>query len=144
MLLLNFLLTVCLLLCCAGALYGWRRGHQREKLNNRIADELDTILAKSAELIREQRNRGVRPGSGNIQDLQDPGMLSTLITVIINKYGNIRLGLEDFSSLEEEEYVSVYLDTRTNDLILSLNHTEGTSESFTLSSYTDPDDNTFH
>ena len=144
MFLLNFLLTVCLILCCAGALYGWRRSHQREKLNNLIADELDAILTKSAELVRSQRDTSSRVGTGNMQDLRDPGMLSTLITVIINKYGNIRLGLEDFSSLEDEEYVSVYLDTRTNDLILSLNHNEGTADPLTLSSYIDPDDNTFH
>jgi|1_EtaG_2_1085319.scaffolds.fasta_scaffold27404_1 hypothetical protein len=140
MLLLNALLSFLLLTGSAGAIYSWRQNRQREILNNRIADELDAILFKTADLVQKQKER--LPKIGN-HGLEDPGMLSTIITVVVSKFGTLRLGLEDFTAVKDEDYVSVYIDVDTNDLILSLNHTSSDRDRLGTATYGSPDD-TFH
>ena len=52
--------------------------------------------------------------------MEDPALLATVVTVLIHKYGTTVLGLKDFEAVGDEAYVSVYVDTGTQDLILSL------------------------
>lgn len=77
-------------------------------------------------------------------DLYDPGILSTLLTVIVTKYGNLRIGLMDFARLSETDYVSVYVDTETNDILLSPNNSLATEDPARLVSFTNSDDTTYN
>ena len=141
----NLILGLTLLAAIGFSLWSWYRNRKRERLNNHIADELDRILVSMQEVVKKKQKSGSRVGIGGDYDLGDPQMLSTLITVIINKYGSLRLGLNDFVGLGDGEYVSVYVDTTTNDVILSLDHSLGPSDPPSLIGLKiDSDDNTFH
>ena len=75
--------------------------------------------------------------------LADPAMLSTILTAIVIKYGEMRLGMKDVMLSDENEYVSVYVDTGTKEMVLSTKHDlEGGVSYFTQ---TGPDDDeTYH
>ena len=75
--------------------------------------------------------------------MADPAMLSTILTAIVVKYGEMRLGMEDVMLSDENEYVSVYVDTGTKEMVLSTKHDlEGGVSYFTQ---TGPDDDeTYH
>ena len=141
----NLILGVILLGGIGFSLWSWHRNRKRERLNNHIADELDRILVSMQEVVKKKQTSSSRVGIGADYDLGDPQMLSTLITVIINKYGSLRLGLSDFIAIADGEYVSVYVDTTTNDVILSLDHSMGPKDPSNLIGLkVDTDDNTFH
>ena len=65
-----------------------------------------------------------------------------MITLLVKKKGPIRLSLDDFSGMGDE-YVSVYLDVATNELILSLNHTLADETPLGLFKFAS-DDSTYH
>ena len=75
--------------------------------------------------------------------LTHPGMLATIVTVLINKFGDTRLSMKDFM-MSEEDYVSVYVDTATEEVILSLNTQLGSAPDFSMIKFGNTDDNTFH
>ena len=107
---------------------------------NKIHIELDSMV-KALKSI--SHNYKEKPPQGK-NPLSDTGMLSTLITVIVSKYGSLSLGLQDFQNVAEEEYVSVYVDPNEQNLILSTNHSLGSPDSVNIAMFGDPDDNTFH
>lgn len=139
----------------AGAMfYVLRLIFQNQKLkefNVHVADELDLLFRAVREKATvEKRPRGhkgkvnlFQDSTGSI-DLEDPGMLSTLITVIVSKHGNMRLKLDDFLAVQNEDYISVYVDTRTSELLLSTDHGIEKQDPLTMVNFTDPDDGTFH
>ena len=67
--------------------------------------------------------------------------MSTLITVLVNKFGTVRLGMQDFI-IPDEEYVSIYVDDDTQEIILSLNHDLVSKNMYV--DFKDPTDKTFH
>jgi hypothetical protein len=67
--------------------------------------------------------------------------MATIITVLIHKHGNVRLSLDDFM-IPDNEYVSVYVDTSTQEIILSLDHDLAIETQ--LVNFTKTDDTTFH
>ena len=76
----------------------------------------------------------------NIMD--SPELMATIITVLVHKIGGeVRLGLRDFM-IPDEEGVSVYVDTETQEILLSTDHKLEIDEA--LLSFTNPDDNTYH
>ena len=135
-----------MMLSGAFALAVWSawRNHKRYQLNMHVSDELDAILkASQANLTK---NKKLHEKSSGIPDLTSPVMLTTLLTVIVHKLGSVRLGLDDFINVPPDEYVSVYVDVNSQDLILSLNHTLGAEgdDPSALTTFKLPDDNTFH
>jgi len=70
-------------------------------------------------------------------------MLATIVTVLVNKFGDTRLSMKDFM-LSDEEYVSVYVDADTEEIILSLNTQLGKAPDFSMIKFGNNDDNTFH
>ena len=75
--------------------------------------------------------------------MSDPALLGSILTAIVVKYGDMRLGAKDIILTEESEYVSVYVDTRTKEMVLSTEHDlEGDTCYF---NFTNPsDDETYH
>jgi len=119
---------------------------QRFQLNELVSDELQIIIEAAQKSIKAQRQMASAKGlknDGDMMDLHDPVMLSTLITVIVYKHGTLRLKMKDFDAVPENEFISVYVDTTTNELILSLDHDLGKQDPI-LASFTGGDDTTFH
>ena len=113
------------------------------QLHSKLAD-----VAKSASFVNQaKKNLVPDPRSGpSVEMLESPELLATIVTVLINKYGNTRLGLDDFA-IGDDKFVSVYVDTATDEILLSLDG--GLADD----SYEDaligfangtPDDNTYH
>ena len=132
-----------------GALIVWRLArvnYKRFQLNDLVADELQVIIESAQKSIKAQQqlsSKKALKNDGDMMDLHDPVLLSTLITVIVYKHGTLRLKMEDFDAVPEDEFISVYVDTITNELILSLNHDLGKQDPI-LASFTGGDDTTFH
>ena len=152
MLSLNAFLTLGLLVSMGLALYMAWENHQRFKLNNQIADELDVILHSVLTTIKEgkrlpqklQNAVGKKNGGDLPEDINSAEMLSTILTVLIHKYGLARLSISDFKNVAKNEFVSVYVETETNDLILSLNHDLQKADTSTMTPFSGTTDDTFH
>ena len=119
--------------------------YQKERNLEALGDELNSIVENIVEDIKKQKKatNSISPMTPN-PDLLDPGMLSTLVTVLVNKYGTVNLTVEDFAALSDEEYVSVYVDTTDKTIILSLNHDLGVENPVSMVKFTNADDNTYH
>ena len=124
-------------------LAGWwtYTSYRQHKLNVGVARELDNMLGSTIKTIQQSKD------AASILDPDDPlahpGMLATIVTVLINKYGDTRLSMKDFM-MSDEAYVSVYVDTATEEVILSLNTQLGDAPDFSMIKFGNSDDNTFH
>jgi hypothetical protein len=155
---LNFALAAVLVACIVGVVYIGVLNYRRYKLNMLIANDLDTVLQPTLEMIKrneESINKTTinpeisiedlyKGGFGKNQDIDSPQMLSTMLTVLVHKYGNLRLSLGDFMKVHDEDYISVYVDINSKELILSLDHAMGAKDPLSMVNFSDPDDNTFH
>jgi len=75
--------------------------------------------------------------------LNDPGMLASIITAIIVKYGDMRIGMSDMMQLDEDQSISIYIDTASKEMVLSTQHDLGDKTSFI--NFSNPkDDETYH
>jgi hypothetical protein len=131
-----------------GTLYWSVRSYRMYRANLLVSQELDKIIGSTLETMQKTKNSGVAGGGlvgsdGEQVDILDsPDMMATIITVLVNKFGNVRLSMQDFL-LSDEDYVSVYVDTNTQEIVLSLDHNLAVSEMY--SGFKGPtDDSTFH
>lgn len=124
--------------CIMVVLYKAYQLHKEKKFLAEVVVEMDVMIAK----LKDKRQ--AKTLNHPISDLNDPAVLATLITVLVKKYGNLRVGLEDFANVKEEEYVSIYVDTSTNDIILSIKNDLGAEDSVTMARFIDTDDKTYH
>tara|TARA_R100000808_G_C2068671_1_gene97081 strand:+ start:63 stop:509 length:447 start_codon:yes stop_codon:yes gene_type:complete len=122
--------------------------HRKYKINLMLSKELDKIIDNTVDTIQKSRkSNGRSPGiystmANTSDDLFDqPALMATIITVLVNKFGNVRLSLNDFM-ISDEEYVSVYVDGATQEIILSLDH--NLAPEAVMTPYTKTDDTTFH
>ena len=109
---------------------------KNEKL---VAEAKSQVAAAMAAVRADMSDYGTDPND----IMADPAMLSTILTAIVIKYGEMRLGMKDVMLSDENEYVSVYVDTGTKEMVLSTKHDlEGGVSYFTQ---TGPDDDeTYH
>jgi len=132
---------------------------KRRKLNMQIAADLDLVLHSTLTMIKENKKNIANPNKekithysdlynpmdGNkLKDIESSEMLSTMLTVIVNKYGDVRLSLKDFEKVSDQEYVSVYVDTTSKELILSSNHELISTDLTSMINFNNSDDSTFH
>ena len=155
--LLNFNLILCglLFLAIGFTLYTAYLNYRRHRLNIQIASDLDVVLKSTMTIIKKNEKVAMRDQINNlyqaspktqdtVKDLESPQMLSRILTVIIKKYGDLHLVLKDFTNIVEEDYVSVYVDSTSKELILSMNHELSAEDKITMANFNPPDDNTFH
>jgi len=163
MLILDFILSALLVLCLILSAY-WGVLNRRKYLANiNVANELDRVMGDAVKLVIDNQNLNdslknknagpkleiedlYKPQTGQSKDvdLESPEMLSTILTVIIHKYGTVKISLNDFRRLPEEEYVSVYVDSKSKNLVLSMEHDLGDKNPLDMISFTNSDDSTFH
>ena len=159
MLTFNIVLSGLLIASIGITLYSGFLNYKRRKLNMQIATDLEIVLRSTLTMIKENEkivakankekithyNDLYNPMSdNNLRDIESPEMLSTILTVIVTKYGDIRLALKDFMKVPDKEYVSVYVDTTSKELILTSDHELVSTESAAMVNFNNPDDNTFH
>ena len=153
MLSLNIMLSILMLISTLLALFMAWKNHQRFKLNTVVADELDAILHNALKSLKK-KNQELGSGAhqlrknytgGAPEDINTPEMLSTLLTVLIHKYGMAKLSLDDFTGVPKDDFVSIYIDTQTNELVLSLNQNlQEADASGDMAGFTPACDDTFH
>ena len=126
---------------CAWSIYQFRKTRQEHQMNLLLIASLQELFDIAQAEVNQNKNlleKATAVAEG------DPGMLATLITALVNKYGTITLGIEDFTKLQDEDFVSVYIDTRTQDLILSLKANLTDQREVDFMRFNNPDDGTFH
>tara|TARA_R100000008_G_scaffold30825_1_gene17185 strand:- start:239 stop:637 length:399 start_codon:yes stop_codon:yes gene_type:complete len=116
---------------------------QLTKLAKRVGEDVrhNSSLVDEAEKLVLETHRA-QASAGDLPELESPGFLSAMITALIYKYGTARISLADFTEASKD-YVSVYVDGTSKEIILSLDHSLG-AESIEFANFADPDDQTFH
>ena len=140
---------------------GWKDNQLEKKFNVALrnsaialVEDMQLEIDKNEKLVAEAKSQvaaamaAVRADMSDYRTdpndiMADPAMLSTILTAIVIKYGEMRLGMKDVMLSDENEYVSVYVDTGTKEMVLSTKHDlEGGVSYFTQ---TGPDDDeTYH
>lgn len=155
MITLNFALSVVLGVSVALTLLNYRKVRMERLRNGVISVGLEELMKltrheivknkKLVEKARKQMRDAVTPRTAE-DPLDDPGLLASILAVIVKKYGAIKLGIDDFKSTGSDDYVSVYVDTKTQDLILSLDHglVDKEKDPMSMINFGAKDDNTFH
>ncbi len=156
MALFNLIMFPTLLVATGFALWNWRQARIERDVNLIVKASVEELMvvtqreiAKNKKLV--EKTKGLlaqaknRPAPTD-DPMNDPDMLSSVISVIVKKFGTLKLGLTDFEAVTDHDYVSVYVDTMTQDLILSLKHDLHTDadDSMAMVNYGNPDDSTFH
>lgn len=154
MMTLNVILFILLGLGIALTLFNYRKVRDERVRNESVTVGLKELMestrleiAKNKKLVEKARRQIEGASRSPDPDLMDdPGMLSSILAVIVKKYGAIKLGIDDFTKTGNDDYVSVYVDTKTQDLILSLDHglVEKEIDPMDMINFGSKDDNTFH
>jgi len=100
------------------------KAYQYKKEQRAIADMLHKEANKLIEHMRERYadNDDEFPEASINSLFSDPKYLTTLVTVLVkNAGGEVRLDENDFLELSTDHYVSVYVDTNSNAILLRLN-----------------------
>ena len=147
MLILDFVLTGLLVLCLVLSIYWGVLNRRRYLANMKVAAELDHVMGEAITLVKNNqalndtlKNKDSH-ASMTIEDLykteqrQDGN---------VDLYGPAKLSLKDFQRLPDGEYVSVYVDSKSQKLILSMDHDLADKNPLDMISFTNSDDSTFH
>lgn len=136
-----------------GIYWTWAN-YRRYKHNVQVGIHLDKLLQAAIKVsqatqkvVKHQKEIALvglyNPTSTATPDIDSPALLSTLLAVIVNKFGDLKLSMKDFM-IPSEEYVSVYVDTVSQELILSTKHGLDDLTATSLMNISDPDDTTYH
>ena len=158
-----------MVVCYAGMTYfiwrGWKRNNLERKFNTAIrqsaqllAESVEEQIVRNEKLVAEAKSQIAMAMAAmeadmaaaaydppqDIDDmLNDPGMLASIITAIIVKYGDMRIGMSDMMSLNEDQSISIYVDTASKEMVLSTQHDLGDKTSYI--NFSNPgDDETYH
>ena len=157
-----------MVVCYAGMTYhiwrGWKDNQIEKKFNVAlrnsaiaIVEDMQDEIDKNEKLVAKAKEQvaaamaAVKADMSSLDSelhdptdmMNDPALLGSILTAIVVKYGDMRLGVKDMILTEESEYVSVYVDTGTKEMVLSTEHDlEGDTSYF---NFTNPsDDETYH
>ena len=158
-----------MVVCYAGMTYfiwrGWKRNALERKFNTAIrqsaqllAESVEDQIKRNEKLVAEAKSQVTMAMAAmeadmaaaaydppqDIDDmLNDPGMLASIITAIIVKYGDMRIGMSDMMDLDEDQNISIYVDTASKEMVLSTQHDLGDKTSYI--NFSNPgDDETYH
>jgi hypothetical protein len=113
----------------------WRSKKFREaeeELKTSINNFTDTLVEAAQDGINQSEIKtspsGVKYKTVEGEYLSNPKYLTTLLTTIIKKYDSIILTEEDFADVTKKDYASLYIDLKTNNIILKANNYEEPEE----------------
>ena len=112
---------------------------QMDRNEKLVAEAKSQVAAAMAALRADASGYSADPND----IMADPAMLSTILTAIVVKYGEMRLGMEDVMLSDENEYISVYVDAGTKEMVLSTKHDLEDGVSY-FSQMGADDDETYH
>ena len=84
-----------------------------------VNEELDNVIKEAPD--------GIKYKTVETSYLSNPRYLVTLLTTIIKKYGIVNLSEEDFANVSKKDYISLYIDMKTNNIILKPHSTDSDS-----------------
>jgi hypothetical protein len=145
MLYINILLFAMLSCSLIYVVYLIKKNWAQQVLNNVIAEEMRVIVENTIVTLNSRREKIKAQGAGvPVDDIfGDPSLMAAILTTIVKKYGNIKVGLEDFRAVKDEDYISVYSDNTSKELILSLDPNLASVDQVPKGFYK-TDDGTFH
>lgn len=121
------------------------------KLHAHVGEELHTIIdnvsqagQKIAGAAALNPVAGLGVDSPGDELLEDAGLLATMLTAIVTKYGDMRIKMLDIDSLGENAFISVYIDTTAQELILSMEPNLVENNQLVFEKFLKSDDGTFH
>jgi len=132
-----------------GGYRNYRRSREliviREALTETLYVVNDEIKKNEKLLVKAKNLVGASPDGLNsaAAELESPAFLSTIISALVMKHGTVRLSMQDVLKVGDD-YVSVYVDGKSHELILSLNHDLASEDPLSLMAFSSSDDKTFH
>lgn len=118
-----------------------------EELKTSINNFTDALIDAGRDGLQESEIKtspsGVKYKNAESKYLSNAKYLTTLITTIVKKAGSITLNEKDFEDVTQKDYISLYIDLKTNDIILSANNSEWPEESVPKV-YDTPDEDIYH
>ena len=127
-------IIVCYLFATFFLWRGWKDNQLEKKFNNALRNSAIALVAdmqeqidKNEKLVAKAKEQvaaamaavtadttiGEQRADDPKDAMQDPVLLGSLLTAIVIKYGDVRLGIEDMALTEGKDSDSVYVDTRT-------------------------------
>ena len=115
----------------------WRYGTKKQleaekKLKKSVEGLTDALISAAQDSIQQSEIKtspsGVKYKTVKSEYLSNPKYLTTLLTTIIKKYDSIILTEEDFAGVTKKDYSSLYIDLKTNNIILKANNYEEPEE----------------
>ena len=73
---------------------------------------------------------------------EDAPLMASVLTALVVKYGDLHLNMGDMKNVTDNDYVSVYVDTAKQELVLSSDPEKATEAKFF--NFTGGDDETYH
>jgi hypothetical protein len=120
-----------------------------EELQESVKDLTTALLEAADTMIGDAPLKtgpyGVKYKTVESKYLADSTYLTTLITAITKKYGSITLTEEDFLVITKRDYISLYIDLKTNNIILKANNIDQPEEvTQYVSAQIDSDEDIYH
>ena len=114
----------------------------KESINN-FTDALVDAAQQGLEGEIQETSDGVKYKTAKSAYLSDTRYLTTLLTTMVKKSGTVKLSEEDFTNVTKNDYISLYIDMKTNDIILKSHTAESSGE---VTPYVAPsaDEDVFH
>ena len=114
----------------------------KESINNFTEALVDAAKEGLEDEIQETSD-GVKYKTAKSAYLSDTRYLTTLLTTMVKKSGTVKLSEEDFTNVTKSDYISLYIDMKTNDIILKSHTAESSGE---VTPYVAPsaDEDVFH
>ena len=114
----------------------------KESINN-FTDALVDAAQQGLEGEIQETSDGVKYKTAKSAYLSDTRYLTTLLTTMVKKSGTVKLSEEDFTNVTKSDYISLYIDMKTNDIILKSHTSESSGE---VTPYVAPsaDEDVFH
>ena len=73
---------------------------------------------------------------------EDAPLMASIMTALVVKYGDLHLNMDDMKSVTDDHYVSVYVDTNKQELVLSSDPDKAAEAKFF--NFAGSDDETYH
>ncbi len=117
-----------------------------EKLKESINNFTEALVDAAKEGLEgeiQETSDWVKYKTAKSAYLSDTRYLTTLLTTMVKKSGTVKLSEEDFTNVTKNDYISLYIDMKTNDIILKSHTAESSGE---VTPYVAPsaDEDVFH
>jgi ribosomal protein RSM22 (predicted rRNA methylase) len=85
-------------------------------------EQNEKLVAEAKKKIAAQTGAIELGPDGRVPFDQDAPLMASVLTALVVKYGDMALSLDDMRRVTQNDYISVYVDTGTQELILSNDH----------------------